>query len=156
VTGIGKAVLIPPGKGREFRIGGDRFRTKGGRSQRSEAFSVIEYEGAPGVPGPPVHVHRSFEEAWFLLHGTVNFLLDGKTVQAVPGTYLLVPRGVSHSFEVRGSKPARWLGIFSPGRYVGLVEELASAIPRHGPPNPKEIVELFARYDTSLVGRAGV
>jgi hypothetical protein len=112
---------------------------------------VIEYVGAAGIPGPPPHVHRSFEEAWFILEGTVNFRADGKAIVARPGSYLFVPRGVVHSFQVAGRRPARWVGIFSPGRYVGLIEELGRLIPGDRPPNPTALARVFAKYDSEMV-----
>jgi quercetin dioxygenase-like cupin family protein len=144
-----------PGEGRESRIGEDRFVTKGSASQRSESFSIIEYEGAAGVPGPPPHLHRTFEEAWYILEGEVILTADGRAIHATPGTYLFVPRGIAHSFQVTGSQPARWLGIFSPGRFVGLVEELGALIPANGPPNMAELARLFAKYDSEILPAKG-
>ncbi|MCI4368034.1 MAG: cupin domain-containing protein [Thermoplasmata archaeon] len=148
---MGKVVVFGPGEGNEFRIEADRFTTKGDASQRSALFSVVEYEGAPGVPGPPPHVHWAFEEAWFILEGEVTFTSQGKQIAARKGTYLFVPRGVPHTFEVAGKKPAHWVGIFSPGRYVGLVEELGAFLPGGRPPELEGIVRLFAKYDSEMV-----
>src|SRR4029077_1244575 len=116
MTGIGRVVAFGPGEGIEHRIGPDRFVTKGEASPRAESFAVIEYEGAPGISGPPPHVHRGCEEAWFILDGKVTFTTGGQTIAASKGTYLYVPRGVPHTFRVEGTRPARWVGIFSPGR----------------------------------------
>jgi mannose-6-phosphate isomerase-like protein (cupin superfamily) len=129
-------------------MGPDRFVIKGVPAERSELFTVIEYEGGAGVPGPPLHSHTSFEEAWYVLEGEVAFLAAGRTTLATRGTYLLVPRTVPHRFEVVGNRPARWLGIFSPGRYVGLVEELAEIMPEHGLPDLAEVDRVFTKYDT--------
>ena len=150
MTAIGKVFRLGPGEGTEFRIGADRFRTKGRAPERSDAFAVVEYEGAPGFPGPPPHRHRSFEEAWFVLDGEVTFLSGDASLPARAGSYLFVPRGVPHTFRVEGRRPARWLGIFSPGRYVGLVEELGSALPADGPPDEAALRRVFEKYDTEL------
>lgn len=155
MTGIGRPVIVPPGGGTEFRIAGDRFRRKGEARERTAAFSVIEYEGAPGGIGPPLHVHRSFEEAWFLLDGEVEFTAAGTVTRATAGTYLLLPRGVPHSFRVAGRKPARWLGVFSPGRYVGLVEEIGALIPAVGPPDARAMRRLFAKWGSEIVVPGG-
>ncbi|HYK93585.1 MAG TPA: cupin domain-containing protein [Thermoplasmata archaeon] len=152
MTGVGTVVIVRPGRGTHYRIGPDHFRTKGGPRERTDAFAVIESEGRAGVPGPPPHVHRGFEEAWYILEGRVRFTTGRRTTSATPGTYLLVPRGVAHTFEVEGRSRARWLGIFSPARYVGLVQELGDVLPAHGPPDPARIRRLFAKYDSALVG----
>ena len=151
MTTSGHVVVFGPGEGAEFRVAADRFFRKGDSAQRSEAFSVIEYEGAAGFPGPPPHVHRSFEEAWFILEGEVAFTADGRPIAAECGTFLYVPRGVAHTFRVVGERPARWLGIFSPGRCVGLVEELGPLMPAKGPPDMAAVARLFAKYDTEMV-----
>ena len=151
MTAVGRVLTFGPGDGPEFPIGPDRFRTKRSPRQRPGAFSVIVYEGAAGVPGPPPHVHRSFEEAWYILEGKVRFTSAGRSVTATPGMYLFVPRGVAHTFAVQGRKAARWLGILSPGRYVGLLEELGHVIPAEGPPDLAGIRRLFSRYDTELL-----
>ena len=151
MTALGKVVVLGPDGGEEFRIGADRFRTKGDRSQRSAAFSVIVYEGAAGVGGPPPHVHRAFDEAWYVLEGEVTFTAAGETIEARRGSYLFVPRRVPHTFEVKGRRTARWVGIFSPGRYVGLVEELGALLPPGRAPDPAKLAKLFARYDSAIV-----
>ena len=151
MTAVGRPVIVPPGEGAEYRIAADRFQRKGRATERTSAFSVIEYEGAPGGMGPPLHLHRSFEEAWYLLEGEVEFTAVGKVTRAIPGHYLLVPRGVPHTFRVASPGPARWVGIFSPGRYVGMVEELGAVIPAHGPPDPERMKRLFAKWGSEIV-----
>ena len=151
MTGAGSVVFVGPGKGQSFRIAADRFLSKQNRASAREGFAVIEYVGAPGETGPPMHRHRSFEEAWFVLDGRVAFKTQRRVVTAKRGAYILVPRRVPHTFSVLGSSPARWLGIFSPGRYVGLVEELGAIVPRHGAPDPAAIAALFEKYDSEIV-----
>lgn len=148
VTAGGRALVLRAGEGEAFRIAGDRFLRKG---SASEGFSVIEYEGAPGVPGPPRHLHREFEEAWYILEGEVEFTAGSAVSIVRPGAYVHVPRGVPHTFRVTSTAPARWIGIFSPGRYVRLLEELGPLLPDRGPPDMAAIERLFARYDTALV-----
>ncbi len=151
MTGVGKVLALGPGQGTEHHIGLDRFVTKGNSSQRPLAFSVIEYEGAPRISGPPPHVHRACEEAWFILEGKVRFTSASRRIVAGKGTYLYVPRGVPHTFQVEGARPARWVGISPPVGYVGLVEELGSLIPAAGPPDVAALRRLFAKYDTELL-----
>jgi mannose-6-phosphate isomerase-like protein (cupin superfamily) len=155
MSSYGKAVVLGPGEGRDFTIGADRFLLKGMTHHGGEGFSVVEYHGATNNPGPPLHVHRTFEECWFILDGQVDFTVEGQVVRGHAGSFFLVPRGVAHTFEVVGPTPARWVGIFSPGRYVGLLEELGQLIPVDGPPDLAEVEALFARYDTQIVSAAG-
>jgi quercetin dioxygenase-like cupin family protein len=150
MSGYGKAVALGPGEGDEFTIGVDRVLVKGATAHSGDGFSVVEYHGA-NQPGPPAHVHRTFEECWFLLDGEVDFTMDGEVVRGRAGSFFLVPRGTAHTFQVVGDRPARWVGIFSPGRYMELIRELGKLIPIDGPPDPAAVAALFARYDTDIV-----
>ncbi len=152
MSGFGSAIALGPGEGRAFSIGGDRVVVKGSTQQGSDGFSVVEYVGAANGPGPPMHVHRTFEECWFILDGAVELHVDGESRVASFGSFLLVPRGVAHTFRVAGPVPARWVGIFSPARYMGLIEELGALIPADRPPDPEKVAALFARYDTDITG----
>jgi quercetin dioxygenase-like cupin family protein len=134
------------GEGRSFTVGADLLTVKG--VSPSDAFSVVEYHAAAGVPGPPPHVHHRNEEAFFVLDGEVEFQLDGTTSVLRAGSFAHVPAGAVHTFANIGTTPARWVGIFAPGRYVGLVEELGAALPPDGPPDPAAVAAVFARWET--------
>jgi quercetin dioxygenase-like cupin family protein len=68
------------------------------------------------LPGPvaPAHVHREHVEAFYVLNGELTFDLGGQPTVAPAGTFVLVPRGVSHAFDVTGQNEASYLCIFSP------------------------------------------
>ena len=148
MTALGAARILGPGEGHDFTIGGDHVVRKG---ETSGAFSVVEYEGAPGMPGPPLHLHRMFDEAWFMLEGEVEFVTAGSHRLTGPGFYRFIPRGVPHTFRVAGERAARWIGIFSPGRFETLLEELGQAMPAAGPPDPVKLAAIFAKYETEVV-----
>ena len=144
------AIGLKSGEGHKFQIGGDEITLKAARINAADAFSLIEYVGAP-QPGPPPHVHRAFDELWYILEGEVDMTVGGRVLRAQAGSVYVVPRGTAHTFQVVGPSRARWIGIFSPGRYVELLEELGKIVPRDGPPDPAQIAKLFAKYDTEIV-----
>ena len=148
----GAVVIRGPGEGRDFAVGVDRVVVKGATAHEGDGFSVIEYEGAAGAPGPPLHVHRAFEECWYILEGEVDFSLGGEVRRVGVGGFVLVPRDAAHTFRVAGDTPARWLGIFSPANGLGLIEELGEILPADGPPDVEKVMALFARYQTEVVG----
>ena len=70
----------------------------------------IEYQ-----PGVSIGLHdHTFEEAYFLLSGEVQGVMDGETYLARPGDVLWTSVGCVHSFANIGSKPVRWLETFAP------------------------------------------
>jgi mannose-6-phosphate isomerase-like protein (cupin superfamily) len=149
MTAVGLGVVLAAGEGRRVRVGPDVMTVKG--DGQEDRFSVAEYEAAAGAPGPPPHIHHGNEEAFYILEGEVDFMLDGKTTRLTEGGFVLVPAGARHTFVNAGSGRARWVGIFSPGRYRQLVEELGALLPADGPPDQAEVAALFARYDTQIV-----
>ena len=72
----GDAVVLGPGEGRRFWTGLSRGVVKA--ESGSADFSVFESSPPPGVPGAPPHVHHSYDEAWFIIEGTVEFILGDR------------------------------------------------------------------------------
>jgi len=70
----------------------------------------IEYQ-----PGVSIGLHdHTFEEAYFLLSGEVQGVLEGQTYLAKPGDVLWTSVGCVHSFANIGTTPVRWLETFAP------------------------------------------
>jgi quercetin dioxygenase-like cupin family protein len=70
----------------------------------------IEY--LPGV-GIGNHDH-TYEEAYFILSGEVEAVLDGTRYLAKTGDVLWTSTGCTHAFKNIGTEPVRWLETFSP------------------------------------------
>ena len=66
------ATALEPGGGRKFSIGADEVLLKGRTEHEGDGFSVVEYHGAV-QPGPPMHVHHTFDECWVILEGEIEF-----------------------------------------------------------------------------------
>ena len=97
----------------------------------------------PGA-GAFVHRHRSYEEAFYVLDGEIEYALDDRPVTASPGTTVFVPAGVVHAFKNVGNADARHLVIYAPVEVLQMIEDLGQA-------RPDQIAEILARYDSELV-----
>src|SRR3954467_689589 len=65
------------------------------------------------VSGPHyLHVHRSDDEAWHVLEGTLRFRLPDGEGDAPAGTPVFVPAGVVHTYRAVGC--CRYLIILTP------------------------------------------
>ncbi len=97
------------------------------------AFSLIECETMPGAGTPP-HVQED-AEAFFVLEGDYEFVLDGAVVRKGPGSLVDVAPGVPHAFRNPGERPARMLILNWPGgRHEGFFD--AVGIPEGTTPVP--------------------
>ena len=82
-----------------------------------EKFGAIHHrllfiEYLPGV-GIDLHDH-TYEEAYFILSGEVEAILDGTRYLASAGDVLWTSTGCTHAFKNTGTEPVRWLETFSP------------------------------------------
>ena len=82
----------------------------------------------PETEGPPRHLHRSHEESFYVLEGTLCLQLGDEEIEA---------------FRNKSSQPVRFLGVHSPG-----VEHMLIALAQAT--TPQEIGEISARFDTEL------
>lgn len=141
---------LGPGEGRRFWTSLSYGRVKLG-SGRGD-FSVFESSPPPGGSGPPPHLHRSYDEAWLVTDGVVEFLLNDQSRHAAAGSFVFVPRGTWHAFSNPGPSEARIIVIGS-SPVQAMVEELGS-LSEKGPPDPVRIAEVFERFDSELHRRS--
>jgi len=96
VTGDGH--VVRPGEGRcvdlgvvSMRVLADSEAVPGG------SFTLAEFSGAGAGPWTVPHVHRGFEESFFILDGSFSFTIGEEVHEATAGMYLLVPRDTKPS-----------------------------------------------------------
>jgi quercetin dioxygenase-like cupin family protein len=113
------------------------------------SFAVFESEHLPGSPGPPLHVHRAYDEAFYVVSGAMDFSVDGNTDNCPAGSFVWVPRGAAHRFRNTSDEPAKFLVIMTPEAIL-LIEEFV-AMAGKGPPDPAAAQALFARYNSEIL-----
>ena len=72
-------------------------------------FAVIEEVVWVGRGGPPLRVHPSFDQGFYVLEGELTFQLRDELVTARAGTLAFEPRGVPHAFANLSGRDARVL-----------------------------------------------
>ncbi len=88
-------------------------------------LGLIEGRMPPGR-WVPAHLHRREAEAWYVLEGELTFRFGDRTAVAPAGAFVFSPPGVAHSFGNAGERPARFLELFVPGGFEGLLVERAA------------------------------
>ncbi len=61
------------------------------------AWSLFEEEVPLGI-GPPPHRH-DLDEAYYILEGEVEFMIDGRSVRSSRADFNYLPRGTVHGFK---------------------------------------------------------
>ena len=142
-------LTLRPGVGRTFGPGLTAKLEFG----QSPDFAVFEGELPPGSDGPPPHVHRIYDEAFYVLAGSVLFTSDGISEECPAGSFVFVARGSAHSFANPATATARVLVVTTP-RAIQLVESGEELLAHDGPPDLAALQALFASHDTELLGPA--
>lgn len=87
-----------------------------------------------------------------MLEGELEFKVDGETIRAGIGSFVMVPIGVPHTFSNPGDNPARFLNTFTPPQYIRYFEEMSELVSKSGLPTPEQGRAIMARYDTDVLG----
>jgi mannose-6-phosphate isomerase-like protein (cupin superfamily) len=112
----------------------------------------------PGGFSPPRHIHTREDEVFLVVEGEATFDVDGRLLQAGPGTSVYMPRGVPHTFRV-DSATSQMLGVMTPGAFEELFRNLsvpagARRLPEPGTV-PFDVAAVMAeqiRLGTQVVG----
>ena len=110
-----RSVALGPGEGKTINVPGHAITYKAMKEDTGGAYSLLEVNLAGD--GPPQHIHKAEEEAFYILEGEVNVKVGEKTVRGAAGSFVLIPRGTVHTFWNAGATPAKLLGIFSPAGF---------------------------------------
>jgi mannose-6-phosphate isomerase-like protein (cupin superfamily) len=141
-------VHVGAGEGRALRVLSSRLEIKAG-ADAELSFGMFESLFPPGAGMPFLHLHRSYEEAFYVIEGEVQFQLGSDELYAGPGSAILVPAGVPHCFRNIGAQDARWLVVAAPAIAVTSIEEAAAIAPG----DLDGLVEIFDRHDSELLER---
>lgn len=127
------------GIGAQFKITGE---------QTGGAFSIVEQPVEPGAMVPP-HVHTREDEFSFVLEGELGAKIGDQEIHATPGTWIIKPRGIPHTFWNPGTKTARFIEIISPAGLEQLFRELG-ALFAQGRPEVEKLEQLAQKYECPL------
>ena len=125
-----KPYALRPGQGQAVNLGVE-FVIKAGELSSGSGAAVLEYTTRPGEE-PDDHVHPSEDEMFYVLSGRITFRCGGEQFDLEPGSFIFLPRGLSHGYTIPGPEPVRLLVITAPprpqpGGWAGFAADLESA-----------------------------
>ena len=148
----GASVLLP-GQGKTVLFSGNGLTFVYAESE--SAYSLLEWDAAPGAPSTPLHLHRATDEAFYILEGTFGFQVGNGTLELTAGAFVFVPRGLEHAYWNEGTTPAKMLITISPPGFERYFEELAEGLAAGGDDADAAMEfrkELSEKYDIEVVG----
>lgn len=117
----------------------------------SRDFVIAEWQDPGGPPDPPryiapLHLHRSDDEAWYVVEGTLRILMGNREIELPAGSGVLVPHGTAHTYWNPRSERVRYLLIMTPSIYR-LIQEIHAT----GDRSSTHMRALFDRFDSELL-----
>lgn len=108
-----------------------------------DELGVSESWSEPGGPSPPPpHLHRQHVESFYVLEGEMTFGVGDQEFCAGAGTWVQVPVGTPHFFELTGDEEVRFLNLHTPScGYGAFLRGL------HGARTDEELVAVRAAFD---------
>lgn len=111
-----------------------------------DSFVVADWTDPGTHPGRPIaglHLHRSDDEAWFVLSGRLGFQIGDEQLEVAAGDSILVARGTPHSYWNAVAEPSRYLLVMTP-RIHHLIEALHSG-------ERDDWAAIFKEHDSELL-----
>jgi quercetin dioxygenase-like cupin family protein len=108
--------LVPPHGGDVIWDGPIGTTVKVSSETTGGALSICEMPVAAGFMVPP-HTHHDTDEWSYVLQGQVGARVGDDEFTAAPGSWILKPRGVMHTFWNAGPEDARIIELLTPGQF---------------------------------------
>ena len=127
-----KPIVLVPGGGRSYPMGRIAAVFKADGEESAQRYSISEWWLEPRTKGPGAHSHGE-DDVFYVLAGTMSFLVDGDWVDAGAGSFVLVPGGMIHDFENRGDVRAGVLNFSVPGGFEPHMPAIQQWFAQHPP-----------------------
>ena len=114
-------MVLGPGEGKMIPVPGHKITHKVSGADTDGAYSLLEVE--LDGDGPPQHIHKTEDEAVYVLEGEINVLLGERTIRMKAGAFVRIPRGTVHTFCRVEKKNAKLLAMFSPAGFEKFFDD---------------------------------
>src|SRR5215207_7235278 len=93
-------------------------------TESSGELAVVEIEMIAGSGGPPLHLHPTHGEGFYVLSGRLTFQLGRDVITGGRGTWVFAPRGTPHTLANFGADTGRLLCVFAPSGFERRFERM--------------------------------
>jgi quercetin dioxygenase-like cupin family protein len=151
-----KPSIMLPESARVYDIGHGAARILVGGEQSGGAWWLGDFRNDPGRL-TSLHVHHSADEQFYALEGVVSVWVDGSWHDLAPGALAIVPRGTPHALGNHTKQTVRFLNSGNPAgfeRFFADIETTARHLPYGSPEFFAELMKVYKKYDTEMLGPA--
>ena len=102
--------------------------------ETASRYSISEWWLEPHTQGPGAHAHPE-DDVFYVIEGTMSFLVNDAWIDAARGSFVLVPGGATHDFENRSDARAGVLNLSIPGGFEPHMPGIVEWFVEHPPGN---------------------
>lgn len=117
-------LILEPGQGRVYDCGTMTAVFKADENETDEKYSISEWWLEPNSDGPGPHLHEGNVEVFYMLEGTISFLIGEKWVDAEKGAMVRIPAKTIHDFKNQTNQRAGVLNFYIPGGFERNMPEI--------------------------------
>jgi mannose-6-phosphate isomerase-like protein (cupin superfamily) len=125
-------IVLAAGRGRAYPMGRLAAVFKADGAETEGLYSISEWWLEPRTPGPGAHSHPE-DGVFYVIEGTVSFLVGDSWVDASKGAFVLAPGGVTHDFENRSTDRVGFLNMSAPGNFEPDMPKISRWLSQNGP-----------------------
>jgi quercetin dioxygenase-like cupin family protein len=74
-----------------------------------DSYGMVEITSPPHVPGPPPHYHKSENEFFLIIQGTLDVMSSGEWQTFPAGSFVDLPPQTSHTFINNTEEEVVWI-----------------------------------------------
>jgi mannose-6-phosphate isomerase-like protein (cupin superfamily) len=106
-------------------MGGIQASFKADGHETDGRYNVSEWWLDPHTLGPGAHSHDE-DDVFYVIEGTMDFLVEDDWIQAPCGSFVLVPGGVTHTFKNSSDERAGAVNIGAPGGFEERMPDIVA------------------------------
>ena len=107
-----KPIMLNHGEGNSYWVLGDLYTFKVTGKETGGAFTIID-QVIQSQGGPPPHIHKREDEAFYIHEGTFSFLCGEKEAVFEAGSFVYIPKGTLHTFKNIGQQPGKLMVVIT-------------------------------------------
>lgn len=120
-------------------------------------FDFMIGETPAKVQGPPPHLHYNFHEAFYIIEGQMDFMLEGEIKTVKAGEFVDLRPNELHTFANNSDNVCKWVNIHAPKGFakffanIGVpIENENAQLQSVSPEIIGEVIETASSYDMYL------
>jgi quercetin dioxygenase-like cupin family protein len=98
-------------------------------AENDDALGVVEMAFPTGTSGPPLHLHPTHGEGFYVLSGVLTVQLGDRVDTVGQGGWAFAPAGTPHTLANLAAADARVLCVFAPGGFERRFERMLATDP---------------------------